>query len=148
MYSVSSSLPVVSERGAAFSRLAARVLETLNAAVEKRRSEGDTLAQVADQMGCHRSMLSRTLNGTSRNLTLRTIADILWATRFEPADFSADPIEEISPNWTHYSSSRASNDLILGDVTRVVKIDTAKTYGLKSKIVATALSTRILEPAL
>lgn len=94
-----SSQPLTDQRGAAFARLAARVIETLNAAVEKRREEGKSLTDLAGRIGCHRSLISRTLNGTTRNLTLRTISDILWAADFEPQDFSADAIEHISPNW-------------------------------------------------
>ena len=93
------SLPVVDERGAAFGRLASRVLETLNEAVDLRRAQGETITAIAYHIGCHKSLLSRILNGNTSNLTLRTISDILWATRHDPQDFRADPIELISPNW-------------------------------------------------
>lgn len=100
-----SSPPLVDERSAAFSRLAARIVDTLNDAVEKRKEEGETLSDIAEKMGCHRSSLSRVLNGTSRNITVRTIADILWATEFEPRDFEADPIETLCANWTGDANS-------------------------------------------
>jgi transcriptional regulator with XRE-family HTH domain len=98
-----SSQPLVDERGAAFGRLASRILEVLNDAVDYRRERGDTLKDMAMRIGCHRSLLSRTLNGTSPNLTIRTISDILWAAHFEPQDFAADPIELLSPNGAHES---------------------------------------------
>lgn len=94
-----SQNPLVDSRKAAFARLASRVLETLNEAVSTRKDEGQTLSAIAEKIGCNRSSLTRTLNGSSANMTLRTISDILWATNFDPKDFSADPIETISPNW-------------------------------------------------
>lgn len=94
-----SQKPLVDARKAAFSRLVSRVLETLDEAVSMRRVEGKTMSEIADRIGCDRSSLSRALNGTTSNLTLRTISDILWATDFDPQDFRADPIEKISPNW-------------------------------------------------
>jgi DNA-binding phage protein len=100
----SSPLPV-SQRSAAFARLASRVLEALNNAVDIRRAEGQTLSSIAAKIGRDRSALTRALNGTSSNLTIRTISDILWATNFDPRDFEADPIESISPNWIDSSSS-------------------------------------------
>ena len=95
---MNSSQPLVDNRGAAFARLASRVLETLNEAVEHRKNEGQTLTQLADRLGCHRSVLTRVLNGTSSNLTLRTVSDILWAADYDPQDFKADPIESICGN--------------------------------------------------
>jgi DNA-binding phage protein len=100
----SSPLPV-SQKSAAFARLAARVLQVLNSAVERRREEGQTLSAIAAKIDRDRSALTRALNGTSANLTLRTISDILWATNFDPRDFVADPIEEISPNWIDTSTN-------------------------------------------
>lgn len=94
------SRQLVDARSAAFARLASRVLETLDSAVEKRRDEGVTLSAIAERIGCHKSAVSRVLNGNVRNLTLRTISDILWAADHEPKDFQADPIEDICPNWT------------------------------------------------
>lgn len=93
------SRPLVDEKSAAFSRLVSRVLETLNEAVQLRKAQGVTLASIADRMNVDRSSLSRSLNGTSKNLTLKTVSNILWATDFEPKDFAADPIETICPNW-------------------------------------------------
>jgi transcriptional regulator with XRE-family HTH domain len=74
------------------------VLEAINEAVEHRRQEGQTITELADKLDCHRSVISRVLNGTSANLTLRTISDILWATNYEPQDFKADPIECLCAN--------------------------------------------------
>lgn len=90
--------PLVDSRSAAFTRLASRVLETLNEAIEFRGRSGASRKQISDKIGCHRSQLTRVLNGNISNLTLRTISDILWATDFDPRDFSADPIEQITQN--------------------------------------------------
>lgn len=90
--------PLVDARGAAYARLASRVLETLNEAVGKRLSEGKTKASIAERIGCNRSQLSRLLNGSVKNLTVRTISDVLWATDHDPRDFLADPLEQLSPN--------------------------------------------------
>jgi AraC-like DNA-binding protein len=92
------SQPLVDRRSAAFARLASRVLEALNEAVDHRKEEGKTLTELADSLGCHRSVLTRVLNGTSSNLTLRTISDVLWAADYDPQDFKADPIESICSN--------------------------------------------------
>lgn len=94
----SSLVPLVDARSAAFTRLASRILETLNDAVEKRTRSGATRTQIAAKVGCHRSQLTRVLNGSVKNLTLRTISDILWATDFEARDFEAEPVETINPN--------------------------------------------------
>lgn len=93
-----SHAPLVDSRRAAYARLASRVLECLNEAVELRQSNGATRSQIAEKLGYHRSQLSRILNGTTPNLTLRTISDVLWATDCEPTDFTADPIEQLSQN--------------------------------------------------
>ena len=92
---MTSSQPLIDQRGAAFARLAARVVETLNEAVDRRRAQGITPASIAKRIGHHRSALSRALNGSSSNLTLRTISDILWATDHDPAGFAAYPLEDI-----------------------------------------------------
>ncbi|KRA80465.1 hypothetical protein ASD76_14950 [Altererythrobacter sp. Root672] len=91
-----SSQPLVDERGAAFGRLVSRVLEALNDAVDYRRSEGVTASSIAEKLGCHKSVISRVLSGATRNLTLRTISDILWAVEFDPKDFQAEPIESLA----------------------------------------------------
>jgi transcriptional regulator with XRE-family HTH domain len=104
---MTSSQPLTDQRGAAFSRLASRVLEALNEAVEHRREEGQSITELADKLGCHRSVMSRVLNGTSANLTLRTISDILWATNYEPQDFKADPIESLCGNMVSFSDEIA-----------------------------------------
>lgn len=89
------SRPLVDARQAAFARLVARVIDALNHAVDKRTVEGATRKEIAEKIGCDKSSLSRALNGTSRNLTLKTVSDILWACDFEPEEFSATPLEEI-----------------------------------------------------
>jgi hypothetical protein len=111
---MTSSQQLVSSKGAAFARLASRVLEALNEAVDYRRDQGQTLTGISEKIGCHRSALTRALNGTSANLTLRSISDILWAVDFDPKDFSADPVESISPNWicTATNVESASGDQI------------------------------------
>lgn len=100
---MTSSQPLTDQRGAAFARLASRVLEALNEAVDHRRQEGQTITELANKLDCHRSVMSRVLNGTSANLTLRTISDILWATNYEPQDFKADPIECLCGNMVSFS---------------------------------------------
>lgn len=93
-----SAEPIVESRRALYARLASRVLETLNEAVDRRTAAGKTKHEIAERIGCHRSQLSRILNGTTPNLTLKTIADVLWATDHDPADFHADPLEDLQPN--------------------------------------------------
>ena len=125
-----SSQPLVNERSAAFTRLASRILETINSAVEYRREQGHTLTSIADKMGCHRSSLTRILNGSSPNLTVRTISDVLWATSFDPVDFVADPIENICPNWNESDSEYPERDnIVLVYDTQTVKMDAEKIWG-------------------
>ena len=101
---------LIDSRRAAYARLASRVLETLNEAVQCRISEGSNRSEIATRLGCHRSQL-RILNGTLPNLTLRTISDVLWATDHDPIDFSADPIEKLSENCpTHQHHDVASHN--------------------------------------
>ncbi len=120
-----SQNPLVDDRKAAFARLASRVIETLNGAVTKRKDEGHSMVSIADRIGYNRSALSRTLNGTTRNITLRTISDILWATNFDPKDFSADPIEEISPNWVPIEQGDNSTISFNTYSTKEIRIDTS-----------------------
>lgn len=88
----------VDPREAQYARLAFGVLRTLREAVDRRVSEGLTKSAIAQRMNSDKSSLSRVLNGRTRNLTLKTISDILWATDFEPVDFEADPLEDLSAN--------------------------------------------------
>lgn len=118
-----SQKPLVDGRKAAFARLASRVLETLNEAVSTRRDEGQTVSAIADRIGCNRSSITRALNGTSANLTLRTISDILWATDFDPQDFSADPIEKISPNWKPVEMDYAEDAEVFVYLTQDIRMD-------------------------
>lgn len=121
-----SQKPLVDSRKAAFARLASRVLETLNEAVAARREEGQTISAIADRIGCNRSSVTRVLNGSSANMTLRTISDILWATNFDPRDFAADPIEQISPNWVAMDQSGLEDVSIVVYATKDVRIDPSK----------------------
>lgn len=103
------SLPLVDERGAAFARLTARIVDALNDAVDRRQSEGVSRVDLAHKLGWHKSALSRLLNGTTRNMTVKSISDILWATDFEPKEFEAEPLEEVCPNSPLFdNSSKAS----------------------------------------
>lgn len=95
------SNPNVDQREAQYARLVFNVLNALNDAVRKRQNEGQTRAALAAKIGCNRSQLSRVLNGNIPNLTIKTISDILWAARYEPVDFTVDPYEEISSNYTY-----------------------------------------------
>lgn len=127
-----SQNPLVDSRKAAFARLASRVLEALNDAVSTRKDEGQTLTVIADRIGCNRSSLTRTLNGSSANMTLRTISDILWATNFDPQDFTADPIEKISPNWLVENHEIEKNVEYTVYLTRDIRIDSCATDNLFS----------------
>ena len=88
----------VEPREAQYARLAFGVLRTLREAVDRRVDEGLTKTAIAGKLGWDKSALSRVLNGRTRNLTLKTVSDILWATDFEPVEFDADALEDLSPN--------------------------------------------------
>lgn len=89
----------INPRDAQYARLTAEVQRALQQAVELRIAQGETKTSIAKSLGCHRSVLTRVLNGNVTNLTLRTISDILWATQHEPDKFRADPYELISKNY-------------------------------------------------
>ncbi|WP_374284850.1 helix-turn-helix domain-containing protein [Novosphingobium sp.] len=118
------SQPLVSQRQAAFGRLVASVVSTLNFAIEARKSEGQTSKEIAEKIGCHKSALSRVLNGTTRNITLKTISDILWATDFEPIPFSAERLEDICPNSPTFESARDINDISSGNFVNMYRVRT------------------------
>jgi transcriptional regulator with XRE-family HTH domain len=88
----------VDPREAQYARLAFAVLKTLRRAVDRRADEGLTKSAIAKRIGKDKSALSRILNGRTRNLTLKTVSDILWAVDYEPTEFEAEPLEELSPN--------------------------------------------------
>lgn len=88
----------VDPRDAQYGRFASMVLRTLKRAVNHRLSPDCKQADIAGRLGWHPSQLSRVLNGRVNNISIKTVSDILWACDFEPEEFSADPIEEISPN--------------------------------------------------
>ena len=125
-FSMFSQKPLVDSRKAAFARLASRVLETLNEAVSTRREEGQTISAIADRIGCNRSSITRALNGSSANMTLRTISDILWAADFDPQDFSADPIEKISPNWIAMTFDSSEETRFVIFPTQEVRMDSSE----------------------
>lgn len=105
--------PLVDQRSAAFARLVARILDALNLAAERRRNEGVALKDVARKLGWHNSAISRLLNGTSHNMTLRTVSDLLWALDFEPKDFEAEALEDINPKAPTFSSVNTKNSYII-----------------------------------
>lgn len=88
----------IDPREAAYGRLVANVLGTLRRAVGRRVSEGEKKADIAGGANLSSSHLSRILNGNVSNVTLRTVSDILWATRHDPVDFSADALEDLIGN--------------------------------------------------
>lgn len=89
----------VDPREAQYARFVGNVLNTLRSAVARRTDAGVTQRQICDRIDMDCSSMSRALNGRVSNLTLKTVSDILWAAEFEPKDFSADALEDISPNY-------------------------------------------------
>lgn len=96
----------IDPRTASYLRLAGDVYDMLNDVVAEREAEGISRAEIARRMGKSRSQLSRILNGDTRNLSLRTIADILFATGYETdrlvwhrsdGDDSSDSVSETIP---------------------------------------------------
>ena len=113
-----------------YGRLASNVLGSLRNAVAKRQAGGATRAAIAEQIGCDRSQLSRVLNGNVSNLTLRTISDILWATRHEPEAFKATAYEELSPNYQDAPPTRASTT---GGFSKIAPLADAATFRVISQ---------------
>lgn len=89
----------IDPRETQYARLAGNVLKVLKAAVAHRVADGVSQTEIADRIGMDKSRLSRILNGRVKNVTVRTVSDILWAAEHEPEEFSADPLEDISPNY-------------------------------------------------
>lgn len=87
-------------RELAYSRVAYSTLEMLRSAVARREAEGETRSAIAAKIGIDRSQLSRTLNGSVKNMTLRTISDIMFATSHSPKEFEADAWEDLSQAWS------------------------------------------------
>lgn len=106
----------VDPREALYARLAFGILSTLRGAVERRKAEGLTQAELAARIGKDKSALSRILNGRTRNLTVKSVADILWAAEFEPITFDADALEDLSPNHVPAHLCGASNRVSSLDV--------------------------------
>lgn len=96
----------VDPREAQYGRFASSVLSMLVVAVEKRIEEGASKSSIAAEIGCDRGQLSRVLNGKISNLTIRTISDILWATKHEPS-IAAGAFEDISPNYVRQEPTLA-----------------------------------------
>ena len=88
----------VDPRDAQYGRLASSVLRTLKLAVGKRIDDGQTQQELADRLGWDKGRLSRILNGRVKNITIKTVSDVLWACEAEPTDFDFDFVEDISPN--------------------------------------------------
>jgi hypothetical protein len=97
----------IDPREAAYGRLVAGVLGVLRKAVAMRVDEDVTKAEIAEAANLSAGHLSRILNGNVRNLTLRTVSDLLWATRHDPKDFEADAFECLSPNGSDESYAAA-----------------------------------------
>lgn len=98
MNSMNSLELSVDSRELQYGRLTSAVLATLRKAVGRRISEGASQGDIADRIGCHKSLLSRVLSGRTSNVTLRTVSDVLWACDYEPEVFDADPLETLCPN--------------------------------------------------
>lgn len=95
---MSSFAHKVDPREAQYARLAQAVLSTLRGAVQRRVDEDLTKKEIADRIPMSPSVLSRILSGRVKNITLKTLSDILWATEHEPVQFYADALEDISHN--------------------------------------------------
>ncbi len=54
------------------------MLTVTAAIINEMESQGVTRTQLAERVGCTKAFVSQVLNG-SRNMTLRTIADLAWA---------------------------------------------------------------------
>ena len=54
------------------------MLSVTAAIINEMESQGVTRTQLAERVGCTKAFVSQVLNG-SRNMTLRTIADLAWA---------------------------------------------------------------------
>lgn len=88
----------VDPREAAYGRLVSGVLGVLRRAVATRVAADISKAEIALDAHLSAGHLSRILNGNVRNITLRTVSDLLWATKHDPRDFEADAFELLSEN--------------------------------------------------
>lgn len=104
----------IDPRESQYARLAGQVLRTIRSAVDRRVNEGVSQNEIARRISMDKGSLSRVLNGRISNLTLRTISDILWATEHDPVEFSADAIEDISPNYCPVHMRAADRAVVLG----------------------------------
>jgi len=82
-----------------YARFASNILGALRTAVGTRVSEGMSQQEIAEKIGCHKSSISRTLNGRVNNVTIKTVSDILWACSAEPRQFEFDFLEDLQANF-------------------------------------------------
>ena len=82
-----------------YARFASNILGALRAAVATRISEGMSQHEIAGKIRCHKSSISRTLNGRVNNITIKTVSDILWACSAEPRQFKFDFLEDLQSNF-------------------------------------------------
>lgn len=82
-----------------YARFAQSVIEALREAVDRRTGEGLSKREIANRIDMNPSSLTRILNGRVKNITIKTISDILWAAEHEPKEFGSDALEDLSPNY-------------------------------------------------
>jgi transcriptional regulator with XRE-family HTH domain len=90
---ISAQLPNESEQ-----RLYARdaaMLAATAAVVRRLEEQGISRAQVAERIGRTKGFVSQVLSG-ARNMTLATLADLLWAAGYEVRDIESRPLGEMS----------------------------------------------------
>lgn len=78
----------------AFVRLLGDIHESLYRMVE---DSGLSRSEISDRVECHRSSITRRLNGTA-NLTLESMSDIIWACD-SYGEFKITPIAKVNANW-------------------------------------------------
>lgn len=118
-----------------YARYAQTVLEGLREAVARRTAEGLSQRQIAERIDMAPSSLTRVLNGRVKNLTIKTISDILWASEHEPSEFNVDALEDISGNYVPKYLVSVS---LPGTFTKVVK-STQGTATIEQKLVVRQL---------
>lgn len=124
----------IDRREMAYGRLALSTLETLREVVAKRESEGETRAEIARRIGMDRSQLSRTLNGKVKNITLRTISDILFSTGHSVASLDARPWEAVTQSWNRNGPVGNINDIIINPhKSTIIKLNPPKTWTIPSR---------------
>jgi antitoxin component HigA of HigAB toxin-antitoxin module len=76
-----------------------RGIECISEAIE---ASGLSRSEVAEKLGCHKSIVTRILNGP-QNMTLATLGAVLWACDRELGEFMSTPLGE-SPIFTSCGS--------------------------------------------